>query len=234
MQERLANPAYIGKHPVPAVARSKERQALQQPLIEVREQRHPISRDKRQPSSAAAGATPKFGRFTVLLRRRQMLADGVPVKRGTRAFDLLTVLIEADGLLVTKDELLIRVWSGIVAQDNLMVQISALHRALGDDRDFIQTESKLSSAADIGSPRWSAARLSPRRRAWRGSTQPRRRSGQNLLHWNTQRSAHEWRASRSESGTAPAQNASVIPSGCRGGSPGWVLPVAGLACAGPS
>ena len=83
----------------------------------------------------------EFGRFRVLLRRRQLLADGVPVELGTRAFDLLLVLMEADGLLVTKEALLSRVWPGIVvSEDNLRVQIAALRRALGADRDFIRTE----------------------------------------------------------------------------------------------
>ena len=40
----------------------------------------------------------------MLLRRRQLIADGVPVKLGTRAFDVLAVLLEADGSLVTKEE----------------------------------------------------------------------------------------------------------------------------------
>src|SRR2546421_3284973 len=90
---------------------------------------------------ATAGADLEFGRFRVLLRRRQLLADGVPVELGTRAFDLLLVLMEADGLLVTKEALLSRVWPGIVvSEDNLKVQIAALRRALGADRDFIRTE----------------------------------------------------------------------------------------------
>ena len=55
----------------------------------------------------------EFGRFRVLLRRRQLLADGVPVELGTRAFDLLLVLSEADGLLVSKEELLSQVWPGV-------------------------------------------------------------------------------------------------------------------------
>src|SRR5277367_1026612 len=68
----------------------------------------------------------------VLLRRRQLVADGVPIELGTRAFDLLLVLLQADGSLVTKDDLLSRVWPGIVvADENLKVQISALRRALG-------------------------------------------------------------------------------------------------------
>jgi DNA-binding winged helix-turn-helix (wHTH) protein len=89
----------------------------------------------------AAEATIKFGRFRLLLRRRQLVADGVPIELGTRALDLLLVLLEADGSLVSKDELFHRVWPGIVVSEaNLKVQISALRRAFGDDRDFIRTE----------------------------------------------------------------------------------------------
>jgi DNA-binding winged helix-turn-helix (wHTH) protein len=89
----------------------------------------------------AADAMLEFGRFCVLLRRRQLLADGVPIELGTRAFDLLLVLLEADGGLVTKGELVSRVWPGIiVADENLKVQIAALRKALGEDRDFILTE----------------------------------------------------------------------------------------------
>jgi DNA-binding winged helix-turn-helix (wHTH) protein len=92
-------------------------------------------------SSAAADTMLEFGRFRVLLRQRQLVADGVPIELGTRALDLLLVLLEADGALVTKDELLSRVWPGIVvAEENLKVQISALRKALGEDRDFIRTE----------------------------------------------------------------------------------------------
>jgi DNA-binding winged helix-turn-helix (wHTH) protein len=54
----------------------------------------------------------RFGRFRVLRRQRQLIADGVPVQLGTRAFDILRVLLEADGALVTKDELFRRVWPG--------------------------------------------------------------------------------------------------------------------------
>jgi len=77
----------------------------------------------------------------VLLRQRQLLADGVPVELGTRAFDLLLVLLDADGLLVPKEDLLTRVWAGIVvSEENLKVQVSALRKALGADREVIRTE----------------------------------------------------------------------------------------------
>ncbi len=92
-------------------------------------------------SRAAAEATLQFGRFRVLLRQRKLVTDGVPIELGTRAFDLLLVLLEADGSVVTKDELMSRVWPGlVVAEENLKVQIFALRKALGEDRDFIRTE----------------------------------------------------------------------------------------------
>jgi DNA-binding winged helix-turn-helix (wHTH) protein len=51
------------------------------------------------------------------------------------------VLIDADGALVTKDELLALVWPGIfVDASSLKVQVCALRKALGKDRDFIRTE----------------------------------------------------------------------------------------------
>ena len=90
---------------------------------------------------AVAGAGLEFGRFRVLLRRRQLLADGVLVELGTRAFDLLLVLLEADGSLVTKEELMTRVWPGIVvSEENVKAQVAALRKALGADRGLIRAE----------------------------------------------------------------------------------------------
>jgi DNA-binding winged helix-turn-helix (wHTH) protein len=102
---------------------------------------YPPRHEANRPSPATADAALEFGRFRVLLRQRQLLSDGVPVELGTRAFDLLLVLLEADGLLVSKEELLSLVWPGIVvAEENLKVQVSALRKALGVDRDVIRTE----------------------------------------------------------------------------------------------
>jgi DNA-binding winged helix-turn-helix (wHTH) protein len=81
----------------------------------------------------------EFGRFRLLPHRRQLRADGVAVELGSRAFDVLMVLTEARGALVTKDEILSRVWPDtVVEENNLVVQISALRKALGEDRDFIR------------------------------------------------------------------------------------------------
>ena len=92
-------------------------------------------------TSEALGAV-EFGRFRLLPHRRELRADGVAVELGSRAFDVLMVLVEARGALVTKDEILSRVWPDtVVEENNLVVQISALRKALGEDRDFIRTVS---------------------------------------------------------------------------------------------
>jgi DNA-binding winged helix-turn-helix (wHTH) protein len=82
----------------------------------------------------------RFGRFLLDTHRRELLADGVPVPIGGRAIDVLIVLVEANGQLVTKDDIVSRVWPGRFIEDNcLQFQISALRKALGPDRDFIKT-----------------------------------------------------------------------------------------------
>lgn len=93
------------------------------------------------PTDCAAPQGIQFGRFCLLLDRRELLADGLPVPLGNRALDVLIVLIDARGELVTKDALLSRVWPNTtVEENNLQLQISTLRKALGKDRGFIQTD----------------------------------------------------------------------------------------------
>ena len=76
----------------------------------------------------------EFGRFRLDLGRRELSCAGAPVRLGSRAMDILTVLASAKGEVVSKDELLTRVWPGLtVEENNLQVQISALRKALDDD-----------------------------------------------------------------------------------------------------
>jgi DNA-binding winged helix-turn-helix (wHTH) protein len=87
-----------------------------------------------------ASASVEFGRYTVEPHRRELLADGRPVKLGGRAFDLLMALIDASGAVVSKDVLLDRVWPGRIVEENrLQNQVSALRRAFGADQDLIRT-----------------------------------------------------------------------------------------------
>ncbi len=81
-----------------------------------------------------------FGRFRILLHRRELLAGNQPVELGGRAFDVLMVLIEARGAVVRKETLMLRVWPDRgVDENNLPAQITALQRAFGADRDLIRT-----------------------------------------------------------------------------------------------
>jgi hypothetical protein len=87
-------------------------------------------------------ATLEFGRFRVVPHRRQLLADGRPVRLGGRTFDLLMTLIEASGGVVSKDQLLSRVWPDRIVEENrLQGEISALRKAFGADRELIHTVS---------------------------------------------------------------------------------------------
>src|SRR5262245_36032983 len=81
-----------------------------------------------------------FGRYQVSVQRRELLRDGHPVSLSGRAFDLLVALVEGRGTVVTKDDLILRAWPGRIVEENtLEAQISALRRALGDDRTVIRT-----------------------------------------------------------------------------------------------
>jgi predicted ATPase/DNA-binding winged helix-turn-helix (wHTH) protein len=81
-----------------------------------------------------------FGPFRLSRRRRSLESDAGPVALGARAFDLLTVLLDERGRLLSKNELLDRVWPGLVVEENnLHVQMVALRRALGPEHGLIQT-----------------------------------------------------------------------------------------------
>lgn len=74
------------------------------------------------------------GRYELQPGRRRLLADGAAVKLGSRAFDLLALLLAERERTVARDELLERVWPGVVVEpNNLEVQVWALRRALGTE-----------------------------------------------------------------------------------------------------
>ena len=57
-----------------------------------------------------------------------------PVAIGSRALDILGLLIDRHGDVVSKDEILNGVWPGVVEGANVTVQISALRRVLDEGR----------------------------------------------------------------------------------------------------
>ena len=123
-----------------------------------------------------APAIIEFGRFRLVPHRRELLADGRPIKLGGREFDLLLALIEVPGAVIGKEELMNRVWAGrIVEENSLQGTISALRKAFGADRDLIRTvagrgyqftgETRVRSAGDSGRtvPRASQKSVTPSR-----------------------------------------------------------------------
>ena len=93
-------------------------------------------------AASEAPASVAFGRFRVSPHRRELIADGQPIKLGGRAFDVLMALIEARGAVVGKDALMARVWPDrIVEENSLQAQIMALRAAFGAERGLIRTVS---------------------------------------------------------------------------------------------
>lgn len=74
-----------------------------------------------------------FGPFRLQPLERLLERDGVPVAIGSRAFDLLTVLVEKGGAVVSKRELTDRAWpETIVDEVSLRVHMSSLRKLLGE------------------------------------------------------------------------------------------------------
>src|SRR5215469_2466571 len=91
-----------------------------------------------EPESEAP-ASFEFGPFRMVPRRREIFTDGQPLELGGRAFDVLMALVEADGAVVSKGELMTRVWPGRIVEDNnLHAQIKALRKAFAG-YDVIRT-----------------------------------------------------------------------------------------------
>jgi DNA-binding winged helix-turn-helix (wHTH) protein len=84
-----------------------------------------------------------FGPFRLDLKRPELRRDGQPVRIHRRALGILCVLAGAKGEIVSKDELMARLWPGrIVEEGNLHVHVSALRKALdehGNGHSFVVT-----------------------------------------------------------------------------------------------
>ena len=100
----------------------------------------PASSTPNRPATGTQQDVIRFRRFTLLSSRRTLLRDDRTVDIGSRAFDLLTLLVSARGTLVTKRQIFEHVWpSTIVEESNLRFQMASLRKALGDDGELIKT-----------------------------------------------------------------------------------------------
>src|SRR2546423_1488905 len=78
----------------------------------------------------------RFDRRSRVLFRRAQEGVFVPVAIGSRAFDILGLLVEHPGDLVSRDEIMKAAWPGTVVEDgNINVQVAALRHILDRDRE---------------------------------------------------------------------------------------------------
>jgi TolB-like protein len=74
------------------------------------------------------------GELRLDVGRRRLFREGVPVELKNKALDILCVLAAAQGQIVSKDEIMAKVWPGLVVEEsNIQVHISAIRKALGED-----------------------------------------------------------------------------------------------------
>jgi DNA-binding winged helix-turn-helix (wHTH) protein len=91
---------------------------------------------KRTGSACAAPAKVAFGPFCLLPAQFLLQEGDKPVPIGSRALEILIALLERRGELVSKQDLMARVWPKVFVEPaNLTVHMSALRRALRDGRD---------------------------------------------------------------------------------------------------
>ncbi len=77
-----------------------------------------------------------FGPFNLIASERLLTKGGTPVELGARAFDILSALISAPNEVVTKKDLMSRVWPDVTVEEgSLRFHIASLRKALGDGKD---------------------------------------------------------------------------------------------------
>jgi DNA-binding winged helix-turn-helix (wHTH) protein len=94
--------------------------------------------DLLRPSKSAGATTSEvsFGPFRLLPAQFLLLEGDKPVPLGSRAMHVLIVLLERPGELVSKQDLMARVWPNLFVEPaNLTVHVSALRRTLRDGRN---------------------------------------------------------------------------------------------------
>jgi predicted ATPase/DNA-binding winged helix-turn-helix (wHTH) protein len=77
-----------------------------------------------------------FGPFRLFAAERLLQKADEPLQLGGRALDILITLVERAGEVVTRKELLSRVWPDVIVEEaNLRVHVAGLRKALGDGHD---------------------------------------------------------------------------------------------------
>jgi len=87
----------------------------------------------------------RFGRFELDVRARELRKDGVRLRLQDQPFEVLSMLLERPGELLTRDELRQRLWpegTFVDFEHRLNAAVKRLRGAIGDDADnprFVET-----------------------------------------------------------------------------------------------
>jgi predicted ATPase/DNA-binding winged helix-turn-helix (wHTH) protein len=91
------------------------------------------SEERGTPNGSAAGKIASFGPFRLHTTERLLEKDGTPLKIGSRALDILITLLDHAPELVSKRDLIGRVWGQLVVDEvSLRVHVNTLRKRLGD------------------------------------------------------------------------------------------------------
>jgi DNA-binding winged helix-turn-helix (wHTH) protein len=95
------------------------------------------SGNRRSPLVQAEGTLRAFffGHFRIVLRGRLVERDGSPMPVGSRAFDLPCVLVSRPGGVVSKSELMAKVWPDLTVEESSVRFHITLPRTLGDGQE---------------------------------------------------------------------------------------------------
>ena len=86
-------------------------------------------------AGAVAGDVISFGPFRLFAAQRLVERAGIPLHLGGRALDILIALTEQAGKVVSKNDLMARVWPGVtVDEGSLRVHIASLRKTLRDGK----------------------------------------------------------------------------------------------------
>src|SRR3954470_17823396 len=86
----------------------------------------------------------QFGKFVLNVEERLLTSDGIAVHLPTKEFETLRMLVENNGRVLSKDEMMSAIWRDtFVEESNLAQYVSRLRKILNvDGEQYIKTISK--------------------------------------------------------------------------------------------
>ena len=122
------------------------------------------------------GKIASFGPFRLHATERLLEMNGTPLKIGSRALDILITLLEHAPEVVSKRDLIRRVWGQLVVDEvSLRVHVAALRKRLGDGDSSVSYVTNIPGRGYCftGEVSWAEAQATPRKARTTASQLPR-------------------------------------------------------------